>query len=147
MPTPINDIIELIADAWVATVPPDETSRRYYHAALEAAVPDEQSAHRSFWFEVPARGEPVLETDVGVVVPYELVAFLVLDSDGRTPATEREALLDEASLLMRTVDLIADNAWPAGTVSPVITGAVDFKRGNAGGYVVELSFSVEVEET
>ena len=111
MPSPITEVLRIIAEDWVATAPPDHAERPYAYASDEAVDPEDDLAHRSFWFELE-RGEPVSETDDMALVPYTIRAILVLDSDGYTPGEFTEAIANEPAALMRLVETRSD--WTDG---------------------------------
>ena len=146
MPTPVNDVLTQIATDWIATSPPDNASAfPYFHASDETVDPNGQLSHRNFWFEIPLRGEPEAETSATSQVRYACQAILVLDSDGYTPSEFRAAIVNEQSLLIRTIEL--RTTWPAGTGEVITRGVEITPLEDSGAVLVVFNFEVLVGES
>lgn len=111
MPSPITEVLRIIAEDWAALDPPDRPAQPYEYASDESVDPSTQLAHRMFWFEA-TRQTPASETSDSSLVPYTCQGIMVLDSDGYTPSEFTDVLLNEPAALLRAIELRTD--WTDG---------------------------------
>ena len=150
MTTPFNAALEVIAQDWAATTPPDRTAVRDHDlgdVAPEALDEHAADSDRGFFFGEGLRSAPLDESADGEVtrVQWVTTATLVLCIVGASRAQLRRAVGSEAPRRGRRLE--ARTVWPSGVMEVWTSEVRTEAMVEAGVAVASLEIFLLTEET
>lgn len=117
MTSPLVACLNQVTTDLEAATPPTDTNLPYREVEGNNE-PAGTAGHRKFWYGLPERGEPTEENQNATLVTYSVPLRLRLDTSGMSMRNQVDAMVNEGSLLMRTLE--KRTTWPAG-VNSVLT--------------------------
>ncbi len=140
----IDLVIAQICTDWEAAIPADRTNVRYQEVDGKWSL-DGTASDRQFYFEFPARIEPIGEFGSSYsTIAWRVQAKLRLSDSGRSQRAQRIAATSEGNALMRLVE--QRSSWPLGTWE-VITEDVECERDESGDSILTLNFQITTTES
>lgn len=138
MASPLEDILDTIAQDVAALVPATRPAVRYYSLEDSDVPRSGGSSDRGFFFGIPTSETLSIRSASVSEVNYKLALVVCLVPMGQSPKSLRAAISQEARAIIDAIN--ARSAWPSGTVAVLATNHVATEEGGH----IELSIDLEI---